>query len=66
MFLGSSRYVCVDIPLSLEEASSKSASMVYDLCTIRKEGRGTKERGGGGMLVSFVVRFKLCIRLARF
>ena len=69
MFLGSSRRVRIDAP-PLEEASSESASIVCDLRTIREEGRdckgGTKGCGGGGILVSFVVRFKLYIRLARF
>ena len=44
--------------------------MVYNLYIIREEGRdykgGTEGRRGGGILVSFIVRFKLRIRLVRF
>ena len=69
MFLGSSRCICIDA-LLLEEAFSKSASIVYNLRTICKEGRdykgGTKGYRGGSILVSFIVRFKLRIYLARF
>ena len=54
----------------LEEATSKSTSIGYNLRTIRKEGRdykgGTEGRRGGSILVSFIVRFKLYIYLARF
>ena len=68
-FLGSSRHIYIDA-LLLEEVSSESASIVYDLRTIRKEGRDCKGRtegcGGGSILVSFIVRFKLRICLARF
>ena len=65
MFLGSSRRVYIDT-LLLEEASSESTSIVYNLYTMYKEGRGTKGRGGGSILVSLVVRFKLYIYLVRF
>ena len=68
-FLGSSRRVYVDTLLS-EEASSESTSIVYNLRTIREEGcdckGGTEGRKGGGILVSFIIRFKLYIHLARF
>ena len=67
-FLGSSRHIYIDA-LSLEEASSESTSIVYDLHIMREEGRdckgGTEGCRGGGILVSLVVRFKLYIRLAR-
>ena len=53
----------------LEEATSKSTSIGYDLYTIYKEGRDYKGRTEGyregGILVSLVVRFKLHIYLAR-
>ena len=64
-FLGSFKRIRIDVP-PLEEVSSESASIVYDLRTMREEGRRTEGRGGGGMLVSLVVRFKLRIHLARF
>ena len=71
MFLGSSKCVYIDALLSVE-ATSESAFIVYDLRIICEEGcdyKGrTEGRRGGGILilVSFVVWFKLCIRLARF
>ena len=58
VFLGSSKRVYIDALLSVE-ATSKSASIVYNLYTIREEGRdykgGTEGYRGGSMLVSFVV-----------
>ena len=69
MFLGSSRRIYIDTP-PLEEATSKSTSIGYNLYIIYKEGRDYKGRTeghrGGSILVSLVVRFKLYIRLARF
>ena len=69
MFLGSSRHIRIDAPL-LEEATSESTSIVYNLYIIYEEGRDyrgrTEGRRGGSILVSFIVRFKLRIRLARF
>ena len=54
----------------LEKATSESTSIGYNLYIIRKEGRDYKGRTkgyrGGSILVSFIVRFKLCIYLARF
>ena len=56
--------------LPLVEATSDSASIVYNLYTIRKEGRdykgGTEGDRGGSIVVSLVVQFKLRIYLARF
>ena len=69
MFLGSSRRIYIDISL-LEEATSKSTSIGYNLYIIRKEGCNCKGRTkgykGDSILVSFIVRFKLHIYLARF
>ena len=57
------------MPLS-EEAISESTSIGYNLHIIREKGRdckgGTKGRRGGGILVSFIVQFKLYIYLVRF